>query len=85
MHLNALVNDSTVKAADKSKLRGFLRKWSQGKMLIGCAMYIDILKAPSILSLTLQDDKVDIIQGIKSILKAAGSLQSQENPKEWSW
>ena len=86
LHLNALVNDSTVKAADKSKLRGYLRKWSQGKMLIGCAMYIDILKAPSILSLTLQDDKVDIIQGINSILKAASSLQSlsKENPKEWS-
>lgn len=49
-------------------------------------MYVDILKAPSILSLTLQDDGVDIIQGIKSILKAASSLQSlyKENPREWS-
>ena len=49
-------------------------------------MYVDILKAPSILSLSLQDAGMDIIQGIKSILKAAISLQSlsKENPKEWS-
>lgn len=85
-HLKALVSDSTVKAADRAKLTGYLRKWSQGRMLIGCSMYVDILKAPSILSLTLQDDGVDIIQGIKSILKAASSLQSlcKENPREWS-
>ena len=86
MHLTALVSDPTVKAADRCKLTGYLRKWSHGSMLIGCSMYVDILKAPSILSLTLQDDGVDIIQGIKSILKAVSSLQSlsKESPKEWS-
>ena len=86
MHLNALESDSTVKAADRSKLKGYLRKWSQGRMLIGCSMYVDILKPPSILSLTLQDDGVDIIHGIRSILKTVSSLQtlSKENPKEWS-
>ena len=45
-------------------------------MLIGCSMYIDILKAPSILSLVLQEDGMDIIQGIKAILKSVSSLQS---------
>jgi hypothetical protein len=86
VHLNALVSDSKVKAEDRAKLTGYLRKWSQGRMLIGCSMYVDVLKAPSILSLTLQDDGVDIIQGIKSILKAVSSLQSlcKENPREWS-
>ena len=49
-------------------------------------MYIDILKAPSILSLVLQEDGMDIIQGIKAILKSVSSLQSlnKEAPKEWS-
>ena len=38
-------------------------------MIIGCALYTDVLKPASLLSLTLQDDNVDVAQGIKSILK----------------
>ena len=52
-HLTAMVNDSDVKSADSAKLQGYLNKWAQGKMLIGCVMYADILKAPSLLSLSL--------------------------------
>ena len=85
IHLTNL-KDPAVKPADKCKLKGYLRKWSQGKMLIGCSMYIDILKAPSILSLVLQEDGMDIIQGIKAILKSVSSLKSlnKKAPKEWS-
>ena len=39
-------------------------------VLLGCAMYIDVLKAPSLLSLTLQNEFVDIVQGIKNNLQA---------------
>ena len=73
-HLTAMMNDSSVKAADKAKVRGYLRKWSEGKMLIGCAMYVDALKIPSLLSLTLQEDGIDIVQSIQSILKSSASL-----------
>ena len=49
-------------------------------------MYIEILKAPSILSLTLQEDGVDIVQGLKQILKSASALQTlaKRDPKNWS-
>jgi hypothetical protein len=30
-------------------------------MLIAAALYIDVLKAPSVLSLCLQDEKLDIV------------------------
>ena len=54
-------------------------------MLVGCAMYTDLLKAPSLLSLSLQVDDMDTVQGIKSILKPSTSLEllSKESPKEW--
>lgn len=54
-------------------------------MLVGAAMYIDVLKSPSILSLSLQDDSVDIVAGIKGILKASKALQqmSDVDPLEW--
>ena len=48
-----MINESSVKAADKARVRGYLRKWSEGKMLVGCALHVDALKAPSLLSLTL--------------------------------
>ena len=54
-------------------------------MLVGCAMYVEILKAPSILSLTLQEDRVDTVQGLKHILKSASALQklAKQDPKDW--
>ena len=54
-------------------------------MLVGCAMYVEILKAPSILSLTLQEDRVDTVQGHKHILKSASALQklAKQDQKDW--
>ena len=75
-----------MKADDKERLKGYLWVWNQGKILVGCAMYTEILKAPSILSLTLQEDGVDIVQGLKQILKSAIALQTlaKRDPKKWS-
>ena len=64
-HLAALIEDSSVKACDKARLKGYVQMWNQGKILVGCAMYIEILKAPSILSLALQEDQIDIVYGFK--------------------
>ena len=54
-------------------------------MIIGSALYTDALKPASLLSLTLQDDDVDIVQGIKHILKLHSSLKklTSQNPAEW--
>jgi len=38
-------------------------------MLIGAAMYIDTLKPPSCLSLTQQEQQIDVIKGIQHLLK----------------
>ena len=58
-----------VTAVDRAKLSGYLRKWCDCKVLIGCAMYAEIIKAPSSLSLTLQGDALDILSGINHIVK----------------
>ena len=54
-------------------------------MIIGSALYTDALKPASLLSLTLQDDDINIVQGIKHILKAHSSLKKpiSQNPVEW--
>ena len=53
-------------------------------MIIGSALYTDPLKPASLLSLTLQDDDIDIAQGMKHILKSHSSLKlTSQNPAEW--
>ena len=51
-HLTALTEDTSVKPDDKARLKGYLKKWMQYKVLFGCALYIDIIKPAYILSLS---------------------------------
>ena len=69
-HLTALTEDSSLRLEDKERFKGYLRKWTQYKTIFGCALYVDILKLPSILSLSLQGSLLDIVLGIKIILKS---------------
>ena len=54
-------------------------------MTTGSALYNDALKLASLLSLTLQEDDINIVQGIKPILKYHSSrkkLTSQDLVKQ---
>ena len=84
-HLLTLVEDKTIKSDDRAKLKGYLQKWRHTRMLVGAALYVDVLKSPSYLSLCLQDDHLDIISGIKSVLKSSKSLKSmaEQDPLQW--
>ena len=84
-HLAALIEDKATKSVDKQRLKGFLLKWRERKILLACALYVDVLQSASVLSLTLQYDNMDVVMGIKHILKSSHSLnklQSQD-PLEW--
>ena len=50
-----------------------------------CAMYVDILKPPSLLSLSLQGNELDMVLGIKNTLKSTTALKSlaRQDPFEW--
>lgn len=84
-HLTALHCDSSVKASDKARLKGYLAKWQEAKILIGSAMYVDCLKAPSLLSKALQGEKADIVMCLKNILNSKRVLTHlvHTNPLQW--
>ena len=42
-HIASLIEDSSTKAADKAKLKGYLTKWTDAKYLLGCALFVDLL------------------------------------------
>ena len=84
-HLITLCEDKTIKSEDRARLKGYVQKWMQSKILIGFAMYVEILKGPSILSLCLQKSDCDIVYGLKQILKVADSIRSlgRQDPSLW--
>jgi len=81
-HLATLIEDTSIKSTDRQRLKGYLLKWREARMIIGSALYTDALKPASLLSLTLQDDDINIVQGIKHILKSHSSLKklTSQNP-----
>ena len=68
-HLAALSEDSSVKGSDRAKLRGYHTKWIEGKYLIGCAVFVDLLTPCSVFSKVMQSDEVDILAAVTSLLK----------------
>jgi len=84
-HLNTLSKDRSINSRDRARIVGYLRKWQHSDMLIGCALYVDILKSPSCLSLSLQQDNLDIISALQNILKSVNHLKklSENSPDQW--
>ena len=85
-HLSTLVEDKSLNASDRARLKGYLLKWKKPEVLVSCALYIGALKPISCLSLTLQSEKADIVNSIENTLKSVKYLQSliQKDPKEWT-
>ena len=86
-HVTTLAEDRSIKSTDRARLQGYLKKWKQSKVLIGAAMYmyVDVLKAPVLLSLSLQEEKLDIVLGIQHLLKSTKSLKkmAEQDPLLW--
>lgn len=73
-HFVAMTEDDSVKAVDKQKINGYILKWRDSKVLLGCAFFHDLLKSTSILCKVLQEDDVCVVQAIESIFKVKKSL-----------
>ena len=84
-HLAALVEDPSVRSVYRARLPGYLQKWKRSRVVIGSALYIDVLKPASTLSSALQEDDLDIVGGIKQVLKSSKSLQEllDQDASEW--
>ena len=83
-HIFALAEDTSVKATDRARLKAYLAKWKKPAALVRCVLYIDVLKPLSIFSLTLQDDKADIVCSMENTEKSVKLLQQlkQKDPPQ---
>ena len=73
-HLITLTEDSSVKAVEKQRLKGYIKQWGEGKALLGCAFFIDLLKPASVLCKVLRDAEICVYQAIESMMKTKKAL-----------
>ena len=74
-HLLALIEDSTTKPVDRQKLKGYVTKWKESKILLGCALFHDILKPTAILCKSFQADEMSVVSTIEAILRTSASIK----------
>ena len=68
-HIAALSEDRSVNSTDRSKLKGYYNRWIEGKYILGCTVFVDILNPCAISSKSMQGDEIDILGALSSLLK----------------
>ena len=83
--MTTLTEDTSINSTDRQRLKGYLLKWREARIIIGAALYTYALKPVSLLSLTLQDDTINFAAGLKHISKSHSSLEklTSQDPVEW--
>ena len=66
-HLTMLVDDPKTKPVDRQKLKGYVLKWRDTRMLLGSAYFCDLLKPSATLCKVLQED----VRAIESVMKTS--------------
>jgi len=84
-YLITLSKDSSVKADERDRIKGYLKTWATYSTIVGSTLYVDILKSPSLLCMSLQASELDIVLGIKNTLKSTTALKTlaRKDPFEW--
>ena len=72
-HLTTMSEDSSVKAVDRQKLKGYVKKWRNSKYLLGSALFHDILKPSATMCKVLQKDELCVVRAIESVVKTKRS------------
>ena len=85
-HLAALSVDPSVKSSDRAKLKGYYLQWTNTKYVLGCALFIHILMPCSIFSKVMQNDEIDILETLTSLLKTLHETETLATKplEQWS-
>ena len=73
-HLVSCSSYKSVKADDRAKLKGYLRKWKSGKMFIYSCFFIDLSETAACLSAAFHETKVDAVTVSLAMAKAKKHL-----------
>ena len=71
---HTMTEDSSVRPADREKLKAYVKRWQSFKVLLGCAFFHDLLKSQATLGRVLQEDELCVVQAIEAVLKTKKAL-----------
>ena len=84
-HTAQLTEDNTVKATDRAKLKGYLKKWINAKYVLGCALFIDLLTPCSIFSKAMQSDSLDIVGALTCLISTVKETDRRKTKPLSQW
>ena len=71
--------DASYSTKEHQKFKGWLRKWTQGRILLLIALFIEILTPAKILSKSFQKEDVDLVGSVALIEQAKKQFTRLEN------
>lgn len=74
-----------MKADDKAKLKGYLRKWKNAKMFTYSCLFIDLLQPPGTLSTAFQEIDIDTVAASSAMatIKRQLAVLMKRNRTRW--
>ncbi|XP_028409251.1 uncharacterized protein LOC114531839 [Dendronephthya gigantea] len=69
-HLQNMSEDTSFKAADRQKFKGWLNKWQYARIPLLACLFIEILSPAKVLSLAFQDEDIDTVASLSRLEKA---------------
>ena len=77
-HLEHMCEDKTFSSEDRSKFKGWIRKWTDARLPLLVALFIEVLSPAKLLSKCFQDDSIDVVGSVASIKRIKEQLQRIE-------
>ena len=74
-HMIAMTEDTSLKPVDRQKVKGYVLEWQDSKILLGCALFHDLLRPCSVLCKVLQEEEICVVQVIEAVMKTKKSLE----------
>ena len=84
-HIATLSEDRSVKAVDCAKLKGYYNKWTDGKYLLGCSLFVDLLMPCTIFSKCIQSDEINILGALACLLKTLKEMDKLSSMPLVEW
>ena len=72
-HLVSLTANPNVKSCDRQRLKGYILRWRDSKLIIGCAFFHDLLRPAANLCKALQANEVCVVGAIEALLKTSAA------------
>lgn len=74
-HMEHMAEDSSVPAADRAKVKGYLSKLKSTKFVLHLLLFVDLLTPVARLSLQLQDEAISLVQARACVLSLIQQLE----------